>query len=97
MTPAEVLERHTSAELSEWIAYETLEPWGDYRILRAGGRTAWVTAASQADPKKFHSTELDFVLTGCDPLPPPPKTAEQINSEAVAALNALFPSASGKG
>lgn len=37
MSPREVLEKHTSRELTEWLAYLQLEPQGEERAdLRAG-------------------------------------------------------------
>jgi len=52
MTPREVLVRHTSRELTEWMAFFELEPWGseieDYRF----GVVASTIANVNRDPKK---------------------------------------------
>lgn len=64
MTVRELLERIDSRELSEWIAYYELEPWGEERAdLRAGIVAATVVNSRPRDkrnPGKTYKPE-DFM------------------------------------
>ena len=52
MTVREVLQRTDSAELTEWLAYDQLEPFGDARAdLRAGLICSTVANFSMSPPK----------------------------------------------
>ncbi len=54
MTRAEMLARISSRELSEWMAYYSLEPWGE---MQAEYRAALITSmiANTARDEKAHS------------------------------------------
>lgn len=64
MTVAELLDRMSSRELSEWMAFYEIEPWGEERAdLRQGMTTSAVHNSIQAQTKhpKWTKPE-DFML-----------------------------------
>ncbi len=52
MTVGELLARISSRELSEWMAYAQLEPWGEARADLRAGIVASTVANTARDPKK---------------------------------------------
>ena len=52
MTVAELLSRTTSRELSEWMVYYELEPFGEERADLRAGIVASTVANVNRDPKK---------------------------------------------
>lgn len=52
MTPREVLVRHSSRELTEWMAFFELEPWGSEIEDHRFGVVASTIANVHRDPKK---------------------------------------------
>lgn len=52
MTVGELLSRISSRELSEWMAYAQLEPWGEMRADLRAGIVASTMANTARDPKK---------------------------------------------
>lgn len=52
MTVDELLARVSSRELSEWIAYSNLEPWGEKRADLRAGIVASTVANTARDRKK---------------------------------------------
>lgn len=64
MTVAELLDRMSSAEFSEWMAYYTIEPFGEERAdLRQALTTSAVANTLQAQTKKPKWTKPeDFML-----------------------------------
>lgn len=52
MTPREVLARHSSRELTEWMAFFELEPWGSEIEDHRFGVVASMIANVNRDPKK---------------------------------------------
>lgn len=52
MTVGELLSRISSRELSEWIAYAQLEPFGEARADLRAGIVASTMANTARDPKK---------------------------------------------
>lgn len=64
MTVAELGERMSSAELTEWMAYYSIEPFGEERAdLRQAMTTSAITNMHQAQTKKPHWTKPeDFML-----------------------------------
>lgn len=52
MSPAEVLIKHTSRELTEWQIYLNLEPHGEERSDLRAGIIASTIANTSRDPKK---------------------------------------------
>lgn len=52
MTVGELLGRASSLELSEWMAYYSIEPWGEERGDLRAGIVASTVAETARDPKK---------------------------------------------
>lgn len=52
MTVGEMLTRMSSRELSEWMAYANLEPFGEERADLRAGIVASVIANANRDPKR---------------------------------------------
>ena len=52
MTVGELLDRISSRELSEWMAYAQLEPWGETRADLRAGIVASTVANTARDPKR---------------------------------------------
>ena len=52
MTVSEMLARMSSRELTEWMAYFTIEPWGEERADLRAGIVASVIANVNRDPRK---------------------------------------------
>lgn len=67
MTVAELLDRMSSREFSEWMAFDQIEPFGD--DWRQTGLLASLTANTNRDPKKRkHPYEIeDFMPVAKDP------------------------------
>lgn len=71
MTVAELLERISSRELSEWMAFETLEPFGYVRDNMHAGIVAAAVVNMARDPKKSRAVGPgDFVIEPPDEKPP---------------------------
>lgn len=77
MTVGELLERISSRELTEWMAYYELEPFGQERGDLQAGVVASVIANVNRDPKKSRKEYKpdDFVLVFEKP---EPKTPQEI-------------------
>lgn len=54
MTVAELLARVSSRELSEWMAYSQVEPWGEERADLRAGIVASTVANTARNAKKRH-------------------------------------------
>jgi len=52
MTVDQLLAQISSRELTEWMAYALVEPWGEERADFRAGVVASVTANAYRDPKK---------------------------------------------
>lgn len=55
MTVGELLGRISSQELTEWMAYSQVEPWGEDRADLRAGIVAATVANAQRDKKRKHS------------------------------------------
>lgn len=63
MTVRELLTRMDSRELSEWMAYYSIEPWGQERDNVHAGIIAKAVYDVHQDPKKRRDiSPLDFVM-----------------------------------
>lgn len=81
MSPREVLEKHTSRELTEWAAFLQLEPQGEDRAdLRAGIIASTIANANRKKGAKKYKP-ADFM---------PKFDAEQSMDEQRAAAEALI-------
>jgi hypothetical protein len=68
MTVAELLQRISSRELSEWMAYYRLEPFGDERGDLQAGIVASAVYNVYRDPRKTDPFEpRDFLLEFAEP------------------------------
>lgn len=66
MTVGELLERISSRELSEWMAFFRLEPWGAVEEEYRAGLTASVVAETARDEKRRRKpfSPVDFMRFG---------------------------------
>ena len=62
MTVRELLNRIDSRELSEWVAYDTLEPIGSVRVDLAGAVVASTVANCHRGKDQPAFTPMDFML-----------------------------------
>ncbi len=78
MTVAELDRRMSSRELTEWMAYFEVEPWGEERADLRSGIVASVIANANRDPKKRKQpfAPADFMPYATRPAtdPPPAET-----------------------
>ncbi len=82
MSRRELLATHTNDELTEWMAYEALEPFGaDATDVRFGLLTA-VVANANRDPKKSKPVTIDQARLGNTPAPSP----EELNAKILTAF-----------
>ena len=65
MSPREVLQKHTSRDLSEWVAYASLHPFG--LIQRDTALMAWQFASANHDPKQGKAKGFDWFLGNAKP------------------------------
>lgn len=71
-----MLEEISSSELTEWVAYDGIEPFGQHRADLHAALIACVLANIHRDPKKGEPYKIqDFVL-----LPPEPKAPQTPDS-----------------
>lgn len=63
MTPGEVTARHTSAELSEWMAYARVNPFGEWRADARAAMIARTIVMMMRDPKGPMPKLSDFMLS----------------------------------
>ena len=88
MTVAELGERMSSAELSEWMAYDLIDPFGEERAdLRQALTTSAIHNSVQAQTKKPKWTHpRDFMLYSEKPKP---KNADTTPEGLLAKFDAL--------
>lgn len=55
MTRVELLQRMSSRELSEWMAYYAVEPWGEVQAEYRSALVASMVANTARDPEKRKS------------------------------------------
>jgi hypothetical protein len=85
-TVAELEQRLSSSELTEWVALAWLDPWGEYRADVRGAVAAWASVAAWSSQSKVQ----DFLPA--DPCAiPEPKSVESKPAEQkkVASLDEL--------
>lgn len=84
MTVDELLTRLTSRELSEWMAYASIEPFGEQRADLRAALVASVIANANRNPKKQPAafTPSDFLLFKEQTAPDP----DAVAAKAVAIL-----------
>lgn len=65
MTVSELLTRISSHELTEWIAYAEIDPFGEWRSDLRAGIVASTVANTARDPKRRHKAyaAADFMPT----------------------------------
>ena len=82
MTEAEMLRRMLSMELSRWMAYYEVEPFGPQESERQAAMITAMVAntARDEDKKKEPFTEQDF-MHGLDPTPALPLQGEEETGE----------------
>jgi len=88
MTPGEVLAKHNSRELSEWIAFARVEPFGLYRADVRSAIIACVIANANRDPKKKSS--LFKVEDFMPKFEPEPEMSTDQTVSFIEALNAAL-------
>jgi hypothetical protein len=62
MTVAELLARISSAEFTEWMAFDAIDPFGDERADLRAGVIASVTANHSMNPPEKWRKPSDFML-----------------------------------
>jgi hypothetical protein len=87
-TVRELLARVDSHELTEWMAFHNLDPWGEYRAdLRAGIVASTVANVNTVRGRKFKPS--DFMVDYLKRPEPEPKTVEELKDMAVR-ITAMF-------
>jgi hypothetical protein len=77
MTKREMLKRMDSQELTEWIAYSQIEPFGSFNGFYQSGTIASILANTYSKNKKF--SPMDFVPE-CFKEKPKKKTAKDLKT-----------------
>lgn len=80
MPREEMLDRMSSHELSEWMAYANIEPFGEDRADLRAGTISSVIANTNRDPKKKADPyePIDFMPFAEKPEPTPDQLAGKI-------------------
>lgn len=89
----EMLSRMGSDELSEWMAFYSLEPFGDYRAdVRSGVVAATFANANRAPNAKVFTPEdfMPFVAVHADRLKPAATAESERATANVAQFKAMF-------
>lgn len=76
MTVAELSERMTAAELHEWVALISIDPWGPYRSDLHAAMTAWAGVAPWSKQAKVS----DFLIREPESRNQKPATLEEARS-----------------
>ncbi|WP_422880016.1 phage tail assembly protein T [Microbulbifer salipaludis] len=79
----ELLATTDSAELSEWIAFARVEPWG-YETEN------WRMGQVAATVANYSNRKLNKPMTAQDFIPPPVKTKRQRVTESIAKMKAFL-------
>lgn len=91
MTVAELLDRMSSAELSEWMAFYSIEPFGEERAdLRQALTTSAVHNSIQAHAKHPKWTKYQDFMPFSEDHQAAPKTADELRQSPEALLGKLL-------
>jgi hypothetical protein len=89
MTVGDLLARISSAELTEWMAFDAIEPFGDERADLRAGIVAAVTANHSFAPPSKPKRPSDYMLFG-DQKEPEPVLLDDPEEQARLIKRAVF-------